>query len=376
MNEVAAAALEAQRKLEEEEARRLQKAKEEEEAKLKKAIEDKAKAEKEKKEAENEKNNDKIKNANKKIQEADQQFNNAQLEKLKLQQQEITKNRLIAKKKKEEEKQKEDLKRKQQEENALLLIKQQDAQKKALEDKERQAQIKQENLKNMYKTSKVEYTYGDNKAYNIVNTKKEDHPLRGICCLYDTITNKFSFFRDLRNDKGRPNIYNSAQQTGTIRKFNIDWRIEKNKDRNIQLNMGWMLGYREEYYSYDTKYIEVSKVNVDNTYGFGGESMFKPLSTNYIFLSVNDYNNNFTPSLLSPFSVSTFNDNNILAKINTLDGKTIYNSGNYNINSVRQYFGPINIKKLEIKLLDEFGRVIDLNNLDYSFTLALEILYD
>ena len=137
-----------------------------------------------------------------------------------------------------------------------------------------------------------------------------------------------------------------------------------------------MLGFRDQYYSYDKDYIEINDVNVNSTLGFGSESIFKPLSTNYVFLSVNDYNNNFSTCLLSPFEVSTFNDNNILAKINTTDGQIIYNSATYHKICTRQYFGPINIRKLEIKILDEFGRVIDLNNSDFSFTLALEILYD
>ena len=42
----------------------------------------------------------------------------------------------------------------------------------------------------------------------------------------------------------------------------------------------------------------------------------------------------------------------------------------------RIYFGPTSINRLHIKLLDEFGRIVDLNNGDFSFSLELEILYD
>ena len=42
----------------------------------------------------------------------------------------------------------------------------------------------------------------------------------------------------------------------------------------------------------------------------------------------------------------------------------------------RCYFGPVDIMKLRIKLLDEFGRTIDLNKSDYSFTLKIEQLYN
>ena len=44
--------------------------------------------------------------------------------------------------------------------------------------------------------------------------------------------------------------------------------------------------------------------------------------------------------------------------------------------SKRTYFGPVNIKKLHIKLLDELGRKVDLNNRDFSFGIEIEQLYD
>ena len=43
---------------------------------------------------------------------------------------------------------------------------------------------------------------------------------------------------------------------------------------------------------------------------------------------------------------------------------------------IRIYFGPTDISKLHIKLFDEFGRIVDLNNGDYSFTLDIDVLYD
>ena len=46
------------------------------------------------------------------------------------------------------------------------------------------------------------------------------------------------------------------------------------------------------------------------------------------------------------------------------------------LNRTREYFGPVNIQKLEIKVYDEYGRILDLNNMDWSFTLAFEKLYD
>ena len=57
--------------------------------------------------------------------------------------------------------------------------------------------------------------------------------------------------------------------------------------------------------------------------------------------------------------------------------------GNYNYENpdvekfyVRKYFGPVNISKLKITILDELGRVVDFNNTDYSLSLRIEQLYN
>ena len=43
---------------------------------------------------------------------------------------------------------------------------------------------------------------------------------------------------------------------------------------------------------------------------------------------------------------------------------------------IRRYNGPVNISKLEIKLLDKYGEIIDFNHMDWSVTLELGILYE
>ena len=42
------------------------------------------------------------------------------------------------------------------------------------------------------------------------------------------------------------------------------------------------------------------------------------------------------------------------------------------ITTPRQYFGPVDIQKLQIQLLDEYGRILNLNNMDYSFCLTFQ----
>jgi len=42
----------------------------------------------------------------------------------------------------------------------------------------------------------------------------------------------------------------------------------------------------------------------------------------------------------------------------------------------REYFGPVNLQTMTVQLLDEYGRIVDLNNMDFSFCLTLVTVYD
>ena len=41
----------------------------------------------------------------------------------------------------------------------------------------------------------------------------------------------------------------------------------------------------------------------------------------------------------------------------------------------REYFGPVNIERLRVRLLDDKGNIVDLNDNDWSFTMVIEQLY-
>jgi hypothetical protein len=197
--------------------------------------------------------------------------------------------------------------------------------------------------------------------------------LKRIACYYDPLTKKISFFRDKRMDisGGFPDTANTKYY------FNIDWMLSEKPNRSIQLNMGWILGFRKEYYSSEEDYITPDKVFYDTAEGYQAEACYQDNNgKRYIFLSIDDYNKNFAKSLISPFENSVINDINIFAKINNYYDSFNYSNGDVDYQFKRSYFGPVDIMKFRIRLLDEFGREIDLNNGDFSFTLRVEQLYD
>jgi len=226
------------------------------------------------------------------------------------------------------------------------------------------------------KTTTVRIKNGNYSAKELVDYLNKyifskDATLKRIACNYDNITKKISFFRDMRKD------ISGGIENDTTLFFNIDWRLKDKPTRSIQLNMGWILGFRKEYYSYEDDYIDISKVSFDKGEGFEAESCFQNLNgQRYIFLSIDDYNKNYSKMLISPFEDSVINDNNIFAKINNDSDTFDYTNGDVDYQFKRQYFGPVDLMKLRVRLLDEYGRVVSLNNADYSFTIKVEQLYN
>ena len=143
-----------------------------------------------------------------------------------------------------------------------------------------------------------------------------------------------------------------------IQNSSMRYNLATNVDK-IQLTLGWIMGFRYIEYSGSNSY------QAENCYNGG-------ISNKYYMLSLNDYQNNHNNTFVSAFKYQSLTDNNILCKMTNSqeDGtKTI-------LYPKIIYFGPTNINKLHIKVYDEYGRILDVNNGDLSIELECEILYD
>ena len=149
--------------------------------------------------------------------------------------------------------------------------------------------------------------------------------------------------------------------------FSLNFQADRNgiDDRNtpLPLKLGWTFGFRNGIYENNVSYVSEGIVDL--------------AGPRYIYLVVDDFNNNVNNSFYSAFNSSILNKN-ILARISLQsDTFNIFTENNLNIvTTPRQYFGPVKIQNLNIQLLDEYGRIIDLNNMDYSFALTFQTAYD
>jgi hypothetical protein len=42
----------------------------------------------------------------------------------------------------------------------------------------------------------------------------------------------------------------------------------------------------------------------------------------------------------------------------------------------RKYFGPVNINRFRVRLFDDKGNLVNLNNTDYTFSVKMKMLYN
>jgi hypothetical protein len=190
------------------------------------------------------------------------------------------------------------------------------------------------------------------------------------------VTNTMSDILDsnLKNGTNQMIIDISGNQP-QITTFTINFQADRLglDDRNtpLPLKLGWLLGFRNGIYTNTVSY--VSEGMVDVTSGM-----------KYFFLAIDDYNNSVNNGFYSAFNASMLN-NNILGRISSDTTYSSTGAGPYVcfpteslklITCTRQYFGPVNINNIEVQLLDQYGRVVDLNNMDFSFCLSLICSYD
>lgn len=141
---------------------------------------------------------------------------------------------------------------------------------------------------------------------------------------------------------------------------------------NIQQRLGWELGFRVP----DTS----TTASVTSTTSEGICLISGP---RYFFISVDDGNKNNGNTFIAAYKDYTL-DKNILTRVNAaavMNSVAMYKSTDdpgisNQINKTREYFGPVDIERLKINIYDEYGRILDLNNMDWSMTLVFEELYD
>lgn len=165
---------------------------------------------------------------------------------------------------------------------------------------------------------------------------------------------------------GKVSISTTGSKASKIKNIKLDFARNANGDSdnsNISSKIGWNLGFIKPIYDGSTNYI--------------ADTIIEPATIRYIYLAVDDFNNSSNNHFITAFNQSILNPN-ILARI-SLRGNYFGILMDHDLNILtepRKYFGPVDIQRLRIRLYDDFGRILDMNNANFSFCLVFTILYD
>ena len=162
--------------------------------------------------------------------------------------------------------------------------------------------------------------------------------------------------------------------------FGVDETGNNINTEPLPFFLGWQLGYRITKYYAGPGSVDGS--NIILPAALVSEGICYPKGPSYLFVAIDDYNNNVNNYYVSAYSDS-INNRNILARINLssiVQKNGVYQTGeddgfSTQVNRSRQYFGQKKKKKMRITLYDEYGRQIILNNMDWSCALMFECIY-
>ena len=151
---------------------------------------------------------------------------------------------------------------------------------------------------------------------------------------------------------------------------------EQSDTRPLPYFLGWQMGFRTAMYDLRG---DGSTVGPQAAVSEGICFITGP---QYVFLCIDDFNNNVNNYYAATFGSSTIAPNiiarlSIKQSINAVGayGLTGGESLSTSLTYSREYFGPVDIQRIRVTLVDDFGRVLDLNNMDWSFALMFECVY-
>jgi hypothetical protein len=165
---------------------------------------------------------------------------------------------------------------------------------------------------------------------------------------------------------GKVSIEPVGERADTILSLTLDFRrdidglIENNYD--ITTKLGYTLGFTQDIYEGQLYY--------------EGENVVEPSPLKYVYLAIDDFNNNVNNHFISTFTDYILSPN-ILARISVKGaGFYVMTQNDLNITTEpRRYFGPVDIQKLQIRILDHRGKILNINS-NFSFCLVFKMLYD
>ncbi len=147
--------------------------------------------------------------------------------------------------------------------------------------------------------------------------------------------------------------------------INLDFDINKNgytDNVDLEKKLGYILGFTDG--SYNT--------NAANSYEIVSTRKPNVNTLRYCYLVLDDFQNNVNPNLIIDQN-KNITQSSIISRISLLNYERTVD---YLVNPSRIYFGPTDLQKFKIQLVDDYGRIMDTANFDFSFMIEVKINYN
>ena len=168
----------------------------------------------------------------------------------------------------------------------------------------------------------------------------------------------------INTNTNKVTISNTSSNSHTIQ-FNVDASGNFNRYQ-FKSTLGWCLGFRQPSYTIAGNKNIISEGIIDLN------------NIRYLFLIVDEFRQSNPNSFVSPLSNSLISKN-VLARISLSPSHysfgSVLTANTFNgllLSDQRMYSGNVDLQKLNIQVVDEWGNIVDLNQLDFSFCLEIE----
>jgi len=195
------------------------------------------------------------------------------------------------------------------------------------------------------------------------------YPTDRFTVLIDPATNRTTISNTTNNFSMqilKQNVFQDTEICNPYNSANVDnYDLNKKvKPSTFISTLGYLLGYRNFVY------------NGSNTYV--SEGTFNNIYSNYLYFALDDHTNSQPVS--NTFGIlqeSIINENVLgLIPLNTPITEWIFDNNSNFIYKKRDYFGPVDISKISIKILNQTGGIVNLLSDEFSFSLEVTSIYD
>lgn len=165
------------------------------------------------------------------------------------------------------------------------------------------------------------------------------------------------------------NSLNKSQIASTTNAYTINFAVDSsgNFDKSLlNSKLGWLLGFRSISYT------------ISSTKTINAEALPDVFGPKYVYLAIDEFSNGNPRSFISPLPRSTINKN-IIARISintaTFGFGSLISANRADgsmVSDRREYKGKVDLQKLNVQVLNEYGNTVSLNGLDFSFCMEVE----